>query len=602
MTDVPQLLAGVPLFAEFAPDELAAICDCGEERAYTKGEVLWDAGEPGDELVIVVEGELAVWGVGGIVARLGPGNAVGEIALLLDEPRSARVSATRHTRALVLGRADFDRFVRTDPRAILSMTAMLSRRLELTTRRQVAGRGSLVVAVTARPGQLGATLVSTALRVFLGRDFDVDVRAVDLGAERDLTPDSFPHWVEKLCVDAPVLILDAPARARVDPRLLLECADFVVDIAGDAAAPLASPEPHTRVLQVANAYTDPHARPSHSDADHFVVPHDTELALLDVAGAVRRLVDDRWRPMSRVIGRLARTIEGRVVGVALGAGAAFGLAHIGVLRVLDDAGIPIDVVAGSSIGAVIGTGYAAGATGAELEAIAYERSSFARLVGTVDVALTGDGLIAGRRLLSYLRPFLFGARDFDDCVLPMRTVASDLTHGEAVAIGEGSVELAVRASIAMPPVLTPVLVDGRTLVDGGIANPVPCNVVRDLGADVVIAVEVIPRLDADATTVLTRLSRGLNRINPLAYLSGRVDSQNVIDTIMNAFHLVEFELSTYQARNADIVVRPELPSHTWIEFYRAPELVAGGVAAGRDSLPQVRSVLAERVAAARPVA
>jgi len=602
VTDVPQLLAGVPLFAEFAPDELAAICDCGEERAYTKGEVLWDASEPGDELVIVVEGELAVWGVGGIVARLGPGNAVGEIALLLDEPRSARVSATRRTRALVLGRADFDRFVRTDPRAILSMTAMLSRRLELTTRRHVAGRGSLVVAVTARPGQLGATLVSTALRVLLGRDFDVDVQAVDLGAERDLTPDSFPQWVEKLCVDAPVLILDAPARARVDPRLLLECADVVVDIAGDAAAPLASPEPHTRVLRVANAYTAPRARPSHSDADHFVVPHDTELALLDVAGAVRRLVDDRWRPMSRVIGRLARTIEGRVVGVALGAGAAFGLAHIGVLRVLDDAGIPIDVVAGSSIGAVIGTGYAAGATGAELEAIAYERSSFARLVGTVDVALTGDGLIAGRRLLSYLRPFLFGARDFDDCVLPMRTVASDLTHGEAVAIGEGSVELAVRASIAMPPVLTPVLVDGRTLVDGGIANPVPCNVVRDLGADVVIAVEVIPRLDADATTVLTRLSRGLNRINPLAYLSGRVDSQNVIDTIMNAFHLVEFELSTYQARNADIVVRPELPSHTWIEFYRAPELVAGGVAAGRDSLPQVRSVLAERVAAARPVA
>ena len=425
MTDVPQLLAGVPLFAEFAPDELAAICDCGEERAYTKGEVLWDAGEPGDELVIVVEGELAVWGVGGIVARLGPGNAVGEIALLLDEPRSARVSATRRTRALVLGRADFDRFVRTDPRAILSMTAVLSRRLELTTRRHVAGRGSLVVAVTARPGQLGATLVSTALRVLLGRDFDVDVQAVDLGADRDLTPDSFPQWVEKLCVDAPVLILDAPARARVDPRLLLECADVVVDIAGDAAAPLASPEPHTRVLRVANAYTDPRARPSHSDADHFVVPHDTELALLDVAGAVRRLVDDRWRPMSRVIGRLARTIEGRVVGVALGAGAAFGLAHIGVLRVLDDAGIPIDVVAGSSIGAVIGTGYAAGATGAELEAIAYERSSFARLAGSVDVALTGDGLIAGRRLLSYLRPFLFGARDFDDCVLPCLLYTSD---------------------------------------------------------------------------------------------------------------------------------------------------------------------------------
>src|SRR5262245_48982615 len=125
MSDLEQLLAGVPLFAEFTSDELAAICACGEERAYAKGERLWDAGEPGHELIVVVEGELAVWGVGGIVARLGPGNAVGEIALLLDEPRSARVSATRRTRAIALGRADFDRFVRSDPRAIFAMTAML---------------------------------------------------------------------------------------------------------------------------------------------------------------------------------------------------------------------------------------------------------------------------------------------------------------------------------------------------------------------------------------------------------------------------------------------------------------------------------------------
>ena len=119
--------------------------------------------------------------------------------------------------------------------------------------------------------------MSTALRVLLGRDFDVDVQAVDLGAERDLTPDSFPQWVEKLCVDAPVLILDAPARARVDPRLLLSAPTSWSTSLADAAAPLAAPEPHTRVLQVANAYTA-RTRGLDSDADHFVVPHDTELA------------------------------------------------------------------------------------------------------------------------------------------------------------------------------------------------------------------------------------------------------------------------------------------------------------------------------------
>jgi NTE family protein len=265
--------------------------------------------------------------------------------------------------------------------------------------------------------------------------------------------------------------------------------------------------------------------------------------------------------------------------------------------VLDEAGVPIDVVAGSSMGAVVGLGYATGAPVSALDATARNRSSLPRLAATVDVAMTGDGFLAGHRLMAYLRPFLQGAVDFDDLVMPARAIASDLAHGEAFAIGAGSLEHAIRASIAMPPVLTPVVWDGRTLVDGGLVDPIPVDAARALGADVVIGVDVVPPLDPNATTVLTRVSRGLNWLNPLAWPASHRRRLNLVDVVMHAFQLVECELGSYKGQTADVMVHPQLGSNTWIDFYRAPKLIAGGVRAAREALPEVTRVLREHPAA-----
>jgi NTE family protein len=254
------------------------------------------------------------------------------------------------------------------------------------------------------------------------------------------------------------------------------------------------------------------------------------------------------------------------------------------------------------MGAVVGLGYATGARAAELETTARRLSSFRRLVGTVDLATTSDGLLAGRRLMGYLRPFLQGATTFDDLVLPARAVATDLRNGEQVAIDEGSLELAMRASIAMPPFVTPVLTEDRTLVDGGIINPIPVQVVRDMGADVVIAVNAVPPLDASSATVLTRVSRGLNRINPLAYLTGRLHSLNLLDLVMHSFQVVEHELGSYMAASADVFIRPDLGAHTWIEFYRAPEIIEHGASATLPAIEQIDDVLARRLEASVPAA
>jgi NTE family protein len=271
-----------------------------------------------------------------------------------------------------------------------------------------------------------------------------------------------------------------------------------------------------------------------------------------------------------------------------------------VLRELELAGIPIDVIAGSSMGAVIGVAYAAGAAGDELERTANNLSSFFRLLRSVDIAMTGDGLLAGKQLMQYLRPFYVGVETFDDLVLPARVVTTDITNGERVAIGEGPIERALRASIAMPPFLAPVLLDDRTLVDGGIIDPIPCDVARELGADIVIGVSAIPRLQAGNATVLTRVSRSVNRLNPLAYFGGRLRSLNLLDIVMNSFQVVEHELSRYVGRSADVFIQPDLGSRTWIEFYRAPEIISSGAGAAVGAIPAIERVLADRLSQFAP--
>jgi NTE family protein len=594
VTDPIALLADIPLFAQFSAAELERVARQCDDRRYEKGAVLWNVGDHGDELLVVAQGELAVWGRDGdIVAHLGPGDAVGEIALLLDEPRSATVTATRPTRALALSGADFDRFVRADARAMRAVGEMLSRRLKTTTRRRDSARHGLVVAVCGHnPDVVG--IVAYALRDLLAHDTGVPVLHVDPGdvdVSNEFQGGRGAEAVAALLSSSrfPLVVVEAPADAGIDAADLARAVDVVVDIDGTLDG-LATPRA-TRVLPIhvetARPCGDPNGRAA------FALELGPELLRLPARTAARAIVDAPSSPAARTLGRLSRTVQGRVVGIALGTGAALGLAHIGVLSELERAGIPIDVVAGSSMGAVVGIAYAAGAGAHELERTARNLSSFLRLLRTVDVATTGDGLLGGRQLMQYLRPFYVGVDTFDDLVLPARVVTTDIARGERVAIGEGSIERALRASIAMPPFVAPVLWDDRTLVDGGIIDPVPCDVARELGADIVIGVSAVPQLTTGNATVLTRVSRGVNRLNPLAYLGGRLRSLNLLDVVMNSFQVVEHELSRYVGRAADVFVEPDFGNHTWIEFYRAPELMARGAEAGAAAIPEIERVLAD---------
>jgi NTE family protein len=182
-------------------------------------------------------------------------------------------------------------------------------------------------------------------------------------------------------------------------------------------------------------------------------------------------------------------------------------------------------------------------------------------------------------------------------VVPCQTVATDIETGERVCIGEGRLDAAFRASCAVPMLWAPVRRDGRTLVDGGIVDPVPAAVVRDAGADVCIAVNVVPRLEKGVETILTRLSKRMKALNPVTYLTGTRDMPNRFDIVMNSIQILQNELGTFKAVSADVLIGVDLSGFTWVEFYRALELIERGAEAAERALPEVKRVLDERVAA-----
>ncbi len=178
------------------------------------------------------------------------------------------------------------------------------------------------------------------------------------------------------------------------------------------------------------------------------------------------------------------------IGYALGGGSARGLAHIGVLKVLEEKGIYPDVISGTSIGAIIGALYAGGHRPSEMEKLVLGLN-WKKLITLGDITLPVSGFFQGKKVVSLLKSII-GDLTFEQLKYTFSCVATNIISGEQVVIKEGSLIEAIRASISIPGIFTPVLVSGRYLVDGGLVNSVPVSICREMGADVVIGINVIP--------------------------------------------------------------------------------------------------------------
>lgn len=302
------------------------------------------------------------------------------------------------------------------------------------------------------------------------------------------------------------------------------------------------------------------------------------------------------------------------IGLALGSGAARGLAHIGVLKVLEEAGIEIAAIAGTSIGALIGALYAAGVPVADMEEVA-EAVDWKSIASLVDPILPTAGLIDGKRVSRFFSELL-PVRDFNDLRLPLAMVTTDVERGEVVIINRGDLLTALRAAIAFPGIFTPVPFGDRFLVDGGLCHPVPADIVRELGADKVIGVCAIPKVEKprreaylplqastsrDQSSLLGRFSSG--RVEKLwrevfsrkPADNGRNDGKNrkppnLFRIFAQSVAIMENQINDLRLERdrIDVLIRPELSDLNLLEFHRAGEAIAAGADATRRALDQIR--------------
>ena len=256
------------------------------------------------------------------------------------------------------------------------------------------------------------------------------------------------------------------------------------------------------------------------------------------------------------------------LGLALGGGAARGFAHVGVIQVLEEAGIRPDLVVGTSAGSLVAAFYASGKNGAQLQQMAETMDEATFTDWTLPIF--SRGVLRGEALARYVGTQV-GGRPIQDMPLPLGIVATDLQSGQGVLFRRGDTGTAVRASSAVPSVFQPVRISGSDFVDGGLVAPVPVRFAREMGAELVLAVDISSPPEANAPEGSLQIL-----LQTFAIMSG---------------HLAEAEL-----KEADLVLRPEVGDLSAAEFSSREHAVLQGRMAVRKALPEIRALTARRVA------
>lgn len=309
---------------------------------------------------------------------------------------------------------------------------------------------------------------------------------------------------------------------------------------------------------------------------------------------------------SRTVRRIARDIGKILVGLALSSGAALGLVHVGVMKVLEREKIPIDFIAGASIGAVVGAFWASGIDAIELEKIALRFKSKKMLLSLADFSLFPLlGFLNGRNLTKFFREYL-GRKTFHDTHTPIKIVACTLRSRQQVVFDEGKLVDALRASCSIPAIVKPYRKDDDFLIDGGTLDPVPIDVLVRFGARKIIAVNCLPSPDEMLKPFMEFEEKRKKEEARLAERSvfarllfrfknwmRRTFAPNFLDVLMNSSLSMQYVLAEASSREADCILHPILPTVTWFELYKVEHLIKRGEEEAERMLPQIKALIEE---------
>ena len=592
-----------PLFSDVSARALDTLDTAATWVSLAGGTTLFEQGDEPDALYVLVRGTLHVLiresgdGVQSI-EYLGAGALVGELGVLLDEPRSAAILAVRDAELLRVPRETFMRLLETEPALGVAVSRLLGQRLKRTTKQprvQPRVRTLALLPCAAHPVPpaflelFGDALRRQGASPFLlsaetvDRELGPGVSAVDRGAPGD---SRILELCDRLESAHSIVIYEGDPAASAWTARCLRQADLVLLVADAAAAP-----PPGDLERQAIA-----SRP----------PGSVELVLLHQddappAGTIE------WLRLRSGIGhhhvqagrtesfaRLARFVTGAAGGLVLSGGGARGFAHIGVIKALREAGIAIDVVGGSSMGAIIAAQFAAGFDLDEM--IELNRRVFSGS-DVSDLTAPAVALRKGRSTVRRLSS-MFGGRQIEDLPIRYFCISSDLTRARAVVHDRGPLWLWTRASCAIPGLVPPVPSDGSLLVDGGLLNNLPADVMRQRCSGAVIAVNVTPTVDlATGSPLVAEMSGWPHLWALMAGRSGRPPFPNIAQILSRTVFVSSVRDVQEQARHCDLYLEPPLDGTGMSDFAAIDRIVDAGY---RHAVARISAWSAEPGAPARP--
>ncbi len=598
-----------------------------------------------------------------LVAYLGRGDVVGETGMLTSAPRSSTVRVDATSTLLKLPRKDFENVLRVHPTILLHLSRTLANRLieggqaalrpsseqdrlvaldcalprsdraliawrlgsELSaqTRKRVLivdlvpETGDIARAAGIKPKPLSETeLLNTNLRdpaalAALAQEHPSGVRVLSvspaalsgrmfsqlylfLNAVRD------SHDLALLCLGGPRGDIECAALTEADLILMAGCDALRPQYRHmEVEVPPLAEQSH-RLLRVWIGDLEPEDAPLLIGTERVLVPWSEAASEAYARDGKADAAFAAEPKAAKALGRLARRIGGVQVGLALGTGAALGHAAIGVLKVLKREGIPIDIIAGTSMGSLIAACYAGGYEPEEIEEIAlridkswvYENLFW-------DLTVPRSGFFAGETLLRFIRSYM-GSREFGDMDIPLACVAADIETGQEVVLRQGRVAEAIRASCGLPLIFEPIQLSGRWIVDGGLVNPVPTRVIADMGADILLAVNLtIPASDRK-TAVRERQSRrlldqpiNLKTLSQVARIAmpKAFRAPNFFEVFFQMIYTMEYEVAQARLDLAHVTMFPDLEGFSWTEVHRAREIIHAGEVAAEEALPRIKSLI-----------
>lgn len=544
------ILRSIALFKNLSNEDLKLIAGRLKKESYPKGSFVFREGDTGDTMYLVESGQVAVVRKDDreTVAYLGPGSFVGEISLLLSQPRTASLKVMIDVDLWALRKQDFEELLATQPSIGMEMTRELSQRLVTTTRRKsrlVQRRITAVISTAHGADRQKAAEGGVELAQALHTHLKSPVGLLPLPrANLDIKPTFSNEEVMVLDNDN----LDEAYLART-LSYQLEVYKHIVMHLPDTPDPLAE-----KAVDLADTVV------SIGQPPEWLASRQTRQDVWEITDSK----DDLWRT--------ARRLTNRIIGLALSSGGSRGLAHLGVLKVLLEEDIPIDLMAGTSAGAWFGAFFALGWPKERYAQFAEEIKSVTKF-SNWDINIPPiTGIAKGRKARDRVIERSVDGKWFEDLLIPMYMVAADIYTGFEIVFESGPLADAIRASLSVPVLADPWFYQSRFFVDGGIVNPLPASVLRDKGADIVIGSSVIQPLYKS--------------------YSGRRDRMpSILQIISNMFSAMEAEVVKKQLPLIDVLIHHDVSAKHNLDFENVGELVRIGEETTRQMLPQIKEVV-----------